>query len=138
MDFAGIKVGVYMILQEEFPCKIAEVKFSKPGKHGSAKKTVIGIDVLTDKKHMGIYRSNDLIKVPAINHIKYTLMDISNDYYEFMNNDGKLINIRLVNDPILDKINELFANGKIIVCTLIEVIWNEQTQYRMVQYTTSD
>lgn len=66
MDFAGIKVGVIILLQDKYPCRIVEVHWAKPGKHGSAKKTVVGIDILTDKKHTDVFRSESLVREPQV------------------------------------------------------------------------
>ena len=55
MDFADIKVGVHIILKKEFPCRVSKVSLSRPGKHGHAKKLVVGIDVITDKKYEELF-----------------------------------------------------------------------------------
>ena len=34
-----------------FPCKVTEYSTAKPGKHGSAKATVVGNDIFTGKKY---------------------------------------------------------------------------------------
>jgi translation initiation factor 5A len=34
-----------------FPCKVTDYSTAKPGKHGSAKATIVGIDIFTGKKY---------------------------------------------------------------------------------------
>ncbi len=34
-----------------YPCKINEYSTAKPGKHGSAKATIVGNDIFTNKKY---------------------------------------------------------------------------------------
>jgi len=41
-----------------YPCKIVEMKKSKPGKHGAAKTLVVGLDIFTGKKHDEILRGD--------------------------------------------------------------------------------
>ena len=72
-------------------CKIIDVKFSKPGKHGGAKKVVTGIDIFSNKKYQETFLHSSLIIFPKKN---YLLMSIDDDlchvideitgiYYEF-------------------------------------------------------
>ena len=34
-----------------YPCKVTDYSTAKPGKHGSAKATIVGTDIFTGKKH---------------------------------------------------------------------------------------
>jgi translation initiation factor 5A len=45
----SIKKGSYCMLEGQ-PCKIIDLAISKPGKHGSAKILLTGINLLNDKK----------------------------------------------------------------------------------------
>jgi len=47
-----------IVMLNGHPCKIVEIKKSKPGKHGSAKTHFVGLDVFTGKKHEEILRED--------------------------------------------------------------------------------
>ena len=49
-----------------FPCKVTEYSTAKPGKHGSAKATIVGIDVFTDKKYEDTAPTSANVSVPNI------------------------------------------------------------------------
>lgn len=34
-----------------YPCKVIDYSTAKPGKHGSAKASIVGIDIFTGKKY---------------------------------------------------------------------------------------
>jgi translation elongation factor P/translation initiation factor 5A len=39
------------VLVDGFPCRIVQIDFAKPGKHGSRKAMLTGIDIMTKRKH---------------------------------------------------------------------------------------
>lgn len=49
-QYGAIKKGGYCILKGN-PCKVTDYSTAKPGKHGSAKATIVGIDIFTGKKY---------------------------------------------------------------------------------------
>jgi translation elongation factor P/translation initiation factor 5A len=46
-----IQRGDY-VLVTGFPCKIVDVRFAKTGKHGGRKAAIVGIDLVTKRKHV--------------------------------------------------------------------------------------
>jgi translation initiation factor 5A len=58
-----------------YPYKVMETTHIQNGKHGSAKVNVIGLDVLTDKKHTHLFASNDSVIVPTVKKTKYDVID---------------------------------------------------------------
>lgn len=52
-----------------FPCKVSEYSTAKPGKHGSAKATVVGIDIFTNKKYEDTAPTSANARVPIIKKI---------------------------------------------------------------------
>ena len=52
----SIKKGGYCMLKG-FPCKVIEFTTAKPGKHGSAKASIVGIDIFTNKKYEDSYQT---------------------------------------------------------------------------------
>jgi len=50
VQVGSLKKGGYVMLKG-FPCRITEYSTAKPGKHGSAKATIVGLDIFTNKKY---------------------------------------------------------------------------------------
>jgi len=57
------------------PCKVASVSVSKTGKHGHAKVTYQGIDLLTGKKYSEVQPGHANCLEPVVEKREYTLMD---------------------------------------------------------------
>jgi translation initiation factor 5A len=51
---------------QNHPCKIVELAVSKPGKHGTAKVCMTGLDIFSEKKVMEIYQTSDKVIVPVV------------------------------------------------------------------------
>jgi len=76
-----LRKGVCVLMcNNMFPCKVVEMKKAKTGKHGGCKIRVIGLDVLTTKKHEDIFNSHDQVSVPAIKKTKYDVKDVKGDH----------------------------------------------------------
>jgi len=61
------------------PCKIMEVRHSKTGKHGHAKCSITGVDVLTGKKYQDVQPAHASMGFAVITKTEYTLTYIDND-----------------------------------------------------------
>ena len=61
----SIKKGGHCMLKG-FPCKVTEYSTAKPGKHGSAKATIVGIDIFTGKKHEDTAPTAATVQVPIV------------------------------------------------------------------------
>jgi len=64
----SIKKGGYMMIKG-FPCKVIEYSTAKPGKHGSSKATIVGIDIFTNKKYEDACPTSTNVMVPNVNRI---------------------------------------------------------------------
>ncbi|KNC54355.1 uncharacterized protein AMSG_10350 [Thecamonas trahens ATCC 50062] len=75
-------------------CKITDVKLSRPGKHGHAKKFVTGKCVLTDRKFTEIFTHHSVFKYFTMANETYTVCDITDDDFlalmDIMDNDGEM------------------------------------------------
>lgn len=60
-----LKLGGHVIIKSR-PCKIVELTWAKPGKHGSAKAIYTGIDIFTEKKYSGMCSTGHNVYVPEI------------------------------------------------------------------------
>jgi len=65
-DSAGnVKKGGYCMLKG-FPCKVTEYSTAKPGKHGSAKATIVGTDIFTNKKYEDSWPTSAGVSIPIV------------------------------------------------------------------------
>ncbi len=110
----------------DFPCKIIDYTTAKPGKHGSAKAAITGIDIFTGKKHEGCYPTGGKIMVPYIDKKEYELACIDeDDFVSFQLEDGSIKDdVKLPNDAELKKelmkyYNDMEENGAQIYFTVL-------------------
>jgi len=59
------------------PCKVMEIRVSKTGKHGHAKCSITGVDVLTGKKYTDVQPSHAPMYIANCEKREYQLMDIN-------------------------------------------------------------
>lgn len=76
--FGDIKKGGYCMLKG-FPCKVSEYSTAKPGKHGSAKATVVGNDIFTNKKYEDTAPTGAGALVPNVTKEELEVADIDED-----------------------------------------------------------
>ncbi len=91
----SIKKGGYCMLKG-YPCKVSEYSTAKPGKHGSAKATIVGIDIFTNKKHEDSWPTSHNCQVPIVNKTEYEIADVAeDDFAHLILNDGSLKELKL-------------------------------------------
>ena len=61
------------------PCKVTEYSTAKPGKHGSAKATVVGIDIFTNKKYEDTGPTAATAYIPNVTKEELEVADIDED-----------------------------------------------------------
>ena len=64
---------------EGFPCKVIDVCWSKCGKHGHAKISVMGKDIFTQKRYEDCIPTGHNIEVPVITKTWVDLLNIDED-----------------------------------------------------------
>lgn len=64
------------------PCKIADTKTSKTGKHGHAKCNITGIDVLSGRKYNEVHPGHIILAAFDLKRTEYDINDISLDDME--------------------------------------------------------
>jgi translation initiation factor 5A len=62
-----------------FPCKVTDYSTAKPGKHGSAKASIVGLDIFTNKKYEDSWPTSAGVMVPVVNKIEFEVADIAED-----------------------------------------------------------
>lgn len=70
------------------PCKVADVSTSKTGKHGHAKCHFVAIDIFTGKKYEDLTPSTHNCDVPNVGRCEYTLVDITEDGFVSLMDEG--------------------------------------------------
>lgn len=75
-----------------FPCKVTDYSTAKPGKHGSAKATIVGNDIFTGKKYEDSAPTSSTMQVPNVSKIEMEIADIDEDDFVHAINeeDGSL------------------------------------------------
>jgi len=74
-----------------FPCKVTDYSTAKPGKHGSAKASIVGLDIFTGKKYEDSMPTSANVMIPIVNKIEYEVADIDeDDFVSLIQDDGSL------------------------------------------------
>src|SRR3989344_5723378 len=60
-----LQKGSYVLL-EGAPCRVSDIQFSKPGKHGHAKYRISGVGLLDEKKRIVVMPGHDTVESPII------------------------------------------------------------------------
>ncbi len=142
MKFADVKVGVIVILQEKYACRLIEVDLLIPGKPSSAKKTVVGLDIVTDKKFTDVFRPPSIIKEPTITQEFLQVLWIDGKwrddegYIHLQAQTGSFVDVITdihgnVNDTFLTDIAKAFEEDKVVDVTLMTVVVDEVTKYKV-------
>lgn len=85
-----LKKGGYVLIRGN-ACKITEYSTAKPGKHGSAKATIVGIDIFTGKKYEDSAPTGSSTLVPEVVKLEYEVADIDEDeFVSVILDDGSL------------------------------------------------
>lgn len=78
ISYGDVKKGGYCMLKG-FPCKVTEYSTAKPGKHGSAKATIVGIDIFTNKKYEDTAPTGATASTPNVTKEEYEVADVDED-----------------------------------------------------------
>lgn len=62
-----------------FPCKVTEYSTAKPGKHGSAKASIVGLDIFTNKKYEDTWPTSAGVMIPNVTKTEYEVADVDDD-----------------------------------------------------------
>merc|ERR1712039_1037982 len=98
------------------PCKIVEMSTSKTGKHGHAKVHMVALDIFTQN-----------MDVPNITRRDYQLLDVSDDGYLSLMDDGGNTRDDLKNPDgdLGEEIKGAIGDGKDILCTVLSACGEE-------------
>ena len=77
----------YVVLHKDHPCKIMDTMTSKPGKHGSSKVHLIGLDLFTGRRYEAICQSGHRILVPLVSRAEREVSFFSGETAYLFNDD---------------------------------------------------
>lgn len=125
-----VKKGSIVLLQGN-PCRVNEVKISKPGKHGHAKATITGIEIFTGKKYQDVSATSHNMTAPFVTRTEYILTDIGEDNYCFlMDNETGTLKEDLVWS--LDTVPDLDSDKEVIVTVTKAMDSEKITDFKLV------
>jgi len=120
----NVKKGTVVMLAG-CPCKVVEMKKSKPGKHGSAKTLVVGLDIFTGKKHDEILR--DEAQVVVNDKIELLLLNVDGDALSLMTDTGETRgDLNLPPGDLGEEIRDKFDEGMQLNLTILRALGREQ------------
>ena len=96
------------------PCKVVAFSTAKPGKHGSAKAMITGMDIFTSSKYECTFSTGENVDAPVCKRVEYTVINIEDDgFCTLMDDAGEIKEDLKVPEEewlkdVSDKIKELF------------------------------
>ncbi len=78
-----VKPGKYILI-DGIPCKVVELDFSSPGKHGAAKVRVTAVGIFDNQKRTMLAPSHADIEVPVITKKKAQVVSITETSAQLM------------------------------------------------------
>lgn len=116
-----------------FPCKVTDYSTAKPGKHGSAKASIVGIDIFTNKKYEDSMPTSATVLIPNVNKVEYQVADIDDDDFVSLilpdgslKSDLKLPTDEDIHDPLLEMWEKNKDSGAEIYFTVQTAVKQEK------------
>jgi translation initiation factor 5A len=78
-----VKPGKYILI-DGIPCKVVELDFSSPGKHGAAKVRVTAVGIFDNQKRTMLAPSHADIEVPVITKKKAQVVSLTDTSVQLM------------------------------------------------------
>lgn len=99
-----------------FPCKVTDYSTAKPGKHGSAKASIVGLDIFTGKKYEDSMPTSANVMIPIVNKIEYEVADIDDDdFVSLIQDDGSLksdLKLPVNDEDVYKELKAMWENNK--------------------------
>ncbi|KAL0219194.1 hypothetical protein P9112_004847 [Eukaryota sp. TZLM1-RC] len=121
-----IRKGDHAILKGH-PCKIADVRVSKTGKHGHAKANFVGYDIFTNNKYEDMCPTSHNMDCPVIKRVEYQLMYIEDNHCHLLDPEAGETreDIPLPSGEYGEKLQEEYDAGKNIFVTVLDAMNKE-------------
>jgi translation initiation factor 5A len=124
----NIKKNGHMVINGR-PCKIVDYSTAKTGKHGSARASIVGIDIFNGKKMEASCPSSQNVEVPNIKRTEYQLIAIDGEgFCTLMDTVGNTrSDLKLPNDTeddavLAQRISESIDGGREVFVTVLSAM----------------
>ncbi|KAJ1458761.1 translation protein SH3-like domain-containing protein [Pelagophyceae sp. CCMP2097] len=128
MEAGQIRKGGFIVIKDR-PCKVVGVTTSKTGKHGHAKCHFVATDIFTGKKLEDLVPSTHGTTVPNVVRVEFTLIDINDeDYLSLMDEGGDIredLKVPDYPDELAKAIREGFAAQDELILTVVSAMGEE-------------
>ena len=84
-----LKKGGYVLIDKR-PCRVVDITKVKPGKHGHAKASIIGVDLFTNRRYETHLPTSHEIDVPFVERQDYVLLNIEDNHTQLLTLEGTL------------------------------------------------
>jgi len=124
---SALRKNGYAMLKGK-PCKIVDMSTSKTGKHGHAKVNLVGVDIFDGKKYEDMSPSTHNMEVPNVSRIEYNLIDVTEEGYLSLMDEGGDIRDDLHcnhNQDLLDEIKKKFDAGDEMMISVLKAMGRE-------------
>ena len=127
----SLKKGDYAMIKGQ-PCRVVEITTSKTGKHGHAKASIMGVNILTGKKYEDSCPTSHNIEAPYVSRKEYQVADIGADeYVTLIKEDGSTReDLKFGNDEddqkMMEKVHSLIESGKDVVVGVLSAMGQEK------------
>jgi len=124
---SALRKNGYAMLKGK-PCKIVDMSTSKTGKHGHAKVNLVGIDIFDGKKYEDMSPSTHNMEVPNVKRLEYNLIDVTEEGYLSLMDDGGEIRDDLHcngNPDLLEEIRKKFDAGDEMMISVLAAMGKE-------------
>ena len=130
-EAGGLHKGDHIMMQGK-PCKITSTTKAKPGKHGSAKAIIKGVNLLDGKTVEQSFGTGDQVDCPIIKRTEYTLLGVTDDdFLQLMDENGEQKeDVRLpekggIHDDARKKIDDFLAADKQVIVQITTILGND-------------
>jgi translation initiation factor 5A len=107
-----LKKGGYVMLQGR-PCKVVEIKISKPGKHGPAKANIAGSDLFTGDRLVAHLPTSHDIEVPLVKRQDYQLINIDGRNTQLLDLQGNMReDVEIGTSEVNERVEVMFNSGE--------------------------
>jgi len=126
MQCSALRKNGFVMIKNR-PCKIVEMSTSKTGKHGHAKVHLVALDIFTNKKYEDICPSTHNMDVPNVSRKDYQLLDVSDDDYLSLMDDGGNTrdDLKIPESDLGEEIKNAINDGRDIMCTVLSACGEE-------------
>lgn len=82
-----LQKGSYVML-EGVPCRVTDIQFSKPGKHGHAKYRISGAGLVDEKKRIVVMPGHDTVESPIVEKKTAQVLSVQGDVATVMDSES--------------------------------------------------